>query len=65
MCVRMNVNPQESRLMKVTTEMESHEQKGKGETVQEADFALDLTDSKVHISWDVFFLKFGGHVLRV
>ena len=32
--------------MKVSTEMQSHEQKEKSETIQEANFAADFTDSK-------------------
>ena len=54
MCKKV-VNPQASPLMEVTTDIQSHE----GETVQEADFATDLTDSK--FTSDGMVCKFGGH----
>ena len=38
------VNHQTCPFMKVTTEMRCHEQKEKGETVKEANFARNLTD---------------------
>ena len=50
---------QASPLMKVSTEIKSHEQKGKDETIQEANFAVDLTDSK--LTPDEMFCKVGGH----
>ena len=50
---RCIVDPQASPLMKVPTEIESHEQEEKGETTQEANFAVDLKDSKVYTRWDV------------
>ena len=45
--------------MKGTTEIESHEQKEKGETAQEADFTMNSTDFKV--TCDGMFGKVGDH----
>ena len=47
MCAGKIVSPQDSDLMKVTTEIrKNNEQKEKGETARETDLVVDLTDSK-------------------
>ena len=46
--------------MKVSTEIKRPEQQENDETVQEADFAVDLAKTK-KFTTDGFFCKFGGH----
>ena len=52
-------DPQASPLMNVTEDIKSHEQKEQGDTMQEADCAADLTESK--FTSDGMFCTFGGH----
>ena len=63
MCARRIVNPQASLIVKEMTHFfrKKSKQNKKGETVQGADFAVDLTDSK--FTSGGMFCKIGGDTL--